>query len=340
MKTCRNCNTDILNKENVFCSKSCAATYNNKLRTQESRDKQRESVSRTLKFKFSLIPKVPKVKPKDIRDPNLIPLKKVAIRKYTGIFLKKDPNYITYDDVELFKECLIHELWVNKLTPQDINIKLEMNHSGFDMFIRKCLDLKVPTHKERGTWAKEKYNEHRTEREIYYSKCKFNFDPYAYPQLPGFELLKDHSFYHPVTNKNGLTRDHMISRNYGWENKIDPSLLAHPANCALMFMSENASKNNRISLTLEELKERIVYWEIYCKPVDKHKYQDSVKITRSEEYRKKISKTGKQLRNYTNGTKNIRIRKDLPIPNGYTPGMVRKKKMVRMVVLETTGPSF
>ena len=53
----------------------------------------------------------------------------------------------------------------------------------------------------------------------------------------------------------------MISIKYGFENKIDPMIISHPANCNLILQKENSRKNKKISLSLPELLIKINQWE-------------------------------------------------------------------------------
>ena len=53
----------------------------------------------------------------------------------------------------------------------------------------------------------------------------------------------------------------MYSVKDGFLNKVDPKILAHPANCRLIRQGENASKKNKSCITLEELLERIKNWD-------------------------------------------------------------------------------
>jgi len=52
----------------------------------------------------------------------------------------------------------------------------------------------------------------------------------------------------------------MISVKEGYKLKIDTNLLSHPANCKLMVHTDNNSKNDKSSISLEELKNRIEYF--------------------------------------------------------------------------------
>ena len=96
--------------------------------------------------------------------------------------------------------------------------------------------------------------------------CKFNFGISSYPGwfTNASSLISEHGWYSTPgsrkgkKNLNGISRDHMISISFGFKNNIDPSIIAHPANCKLMNHSENSSKKTDCSLTFEELLKRIV----------------------------------------------------------------------------------
>lgn len=57
MKLCKNCNKDLgIKKQNIFCSRSCAATFNNKQRlprTAESKRKTALAVCKTLNIEYT-----------------------------------------------------------------------------------------------------------------------------------------------------------------------------------------------------------------------------------------------------------------------------------------------
>jgi hypothetical protein len=98
----------------------------------------------------------------------------------------------------------------------------------------------------------------------YRRKCKFNFNPYKYPNEFDMKLLKDRGFYSPSNKKNnlgGVSKDHMVSVRWGFDNTTDPKIISHPANCQLMIHNENISKHKKCDLTLEELLVRISRWE-------------------------------------------------------------------------------
>ena len=94
----------------------------------------------------------------------------------------------------------------------------------------------------------------------YWKDCKFTFDPYKQPKIIGFELLGKIPWYDSLSCKDGLCRDHMISIHDGWNRKIDPTLISHPANCHIMKSIDNFTKNKQSSITLDDLLIRIENW--------------------------------------------------------------------------------
>lgn len=62
-------------------------------------------------------------------------------------------------------------------------------------------------------------------------------------------------------NLNGVSRDHIISVKYGFENNIDPKIISHPANCQLLRHNDNVSKGKNNHITLQELLLKIEEWD-------------------------------------------------------------------------------
>lgn len=100
----------------------------------------------------------------------------------------------------------------------------------------------------------------KTEKELYYEKCKFKFDIYSFPDEFDIQLLEAHGWYSAKNrgdNFYGCSRDHMISISYGFKHKIDPKIISHPANCRIIQNIDNQRKRHKCSVTLEELISRI-----------------------------------------------------------------------------------
>lgn len=98
----------------------------------------------------------------------------------------------------------------------------------------------------------------------YRNKCKFNFSLNDFPEEFDFSLIEIYGWYKASNrgdNLSGVSRDHMVSVKYGFENDIDPNIMSHPANCCLMCHNDNFKKKDKCSLTLEQLKDRINEWD-------------------------------------------------------------------------------
>ena len=95
----------------------------------------------------------------------------------------------------------------------------------------------------------------------YRESCKFTFNIKQYPNEFNLTLISKFGMFNPVTNQQGVSKDHMLSVSYGKLNKIDPKIISHPANCKLMTQAENKAKQHYSSITLEELLERIIMWD-------------------------------------------------------------------------------
>lgn len=101
---------------------------------------------------------------------------------------------------------------------------------------------------------------HRTPFENYRLAASFEFNVFDYPSIFDLELLTKVGWYKPGANSNGMSRDHMVSIRYGFDNNIDPAIIKHPANCALILSRINRQKYSKCSITLEQLLDRIDNW--------------------------------------------------------------------------------
>ena len=66
--------------------------------------------------------------------------------------------------------------------------------------------------------------------------------------------------YHKVKNKGGVVRDHRISIDYGFKNKISPDIIKHPANCRFVPVYANSGKSTKCEISLQQLVEEISIW--------------------------------------------------------------------------------
>jgi len=297
-KICLNCNNgfSVHNRDQLtkkFCNQSCAASYNNKKRTKESRLKQQRSLTQTMLSRKISTSTLAKSKPlktnpttKSSSNPNLYPKTKWAIIKYTSLYLGKPKDLIEYDDVELFQDYINHEIYTNDLSPTQIATKLGIIHSNFGMFITKCLGIKL---KDLSSAIQNTVNQAgktiTDPKRIYYKECEFRFTRAEMKKIPGFELFVKHGCYHSTKNPNGIVRDHIVSRADGWQNGYNPEHIRHPANCRFITNFENIKKNSSSSMTYQELLERIGAWEKDIVPTLQAK---SIPVPKTPEHIEKI----------------------------------------------------
>jgi hypothetical protein len=112
--------------------------------------------------------------------------------------------------------------------------------------------------------VREMRRAHLPEYEKYKRECRFQFGIKNYPQEFDFSLIEKYGWYKPKNHGNnlgGVSRDHIMSVKWGFENKIDPKYIRHPANCQLLIHSDNISKGKKQSITLDILLERIRVWD-------------------------------------------------------------------------------
>lgn len=99
----------------------------------------------------------------------------------------------------------------------------------------------------------------KSPRDKYVDKCKFNFALTDYPEWFDLNLIKMYGMYSTpgsrsgVRNLNGVSRDHLLSINDGWNQNVPPEMLSHPANCCLVRHRDNQSKNSKSVITYNEL---------------------------------------------------------------------------------------
>lgn len=94
----------------------------------------------------------------------------------------------------------------------------------------------------------------------YRRQCEFKFNLKDYPEEFDFELLSEHGMFHPKKNPKGVSRDHMLSVQYGKSNRIPSHIISHPANCRLILQGDNTRKQSDCCLSYDELLDRIKIW--------------------------------------------------------------------------------
>ena len=280
-----------------FCCAKCARSFSSRYaNTEEKRKQKSETEKQTNKIKreklykenIDVINKIlelsGKYNPCDIQSIVNVPYQQIKrILKEHNIdcshyvracdkstinicknILKKDTS-ITYEDLEKVKEIISKHIFEDNIPPQDIAVMYNHNGKpeGFSGFLRNCLHMKIKNLSEAVVSYNERigYYDNLTEREKYYKECTFTFNPYIYEHILGYDLLKKYSWYNTKDKIDGLARDHRISRDFGFNNNVNPKLISHPANCEIMLQSDNSTKKEKCSITLEELKEQVKEWD-------------------------------------------------------------------------------
>lgn len=98
---------------------------------------------------------------------------------------------------------------------------------------------------------------------LYRYYTKFNFSLNDYPNKFDFSLIEKYGWYKAKNrgdNLNGISRDHIVSVRYGFDNNIPTWIIKHPANCQLKPHKENTSKGMNCDLTIDNLLEKIKNW--------------------------------------------------------------------------------
>jgi hypothetical protein len=104
----------------------------------------------------------------------------------------------------------------------------------------------------------------RTAWQNYRADCQFRFSLKDYPNEFNFSLLEEYGWYKAANrgnNLSGVSRDHMVSCRYGFDNNLPVEHIQHPANCCLLVHKENVSKNKSNSISYEELLHKIKEWD-------------------------------------------------------------------------------
>jgi len=243
---------------------------------------------------------------------------KHALIKICKKILNTD-DVITESHVNLLKNKLNEHL-NSGMSPTDIKNLYDIEYTDFGMFLKKCVGISLFTHKNAVDNYYRKIGKSLTdEKRIYRKACAFIFDPYSIPTIPGYEDLLEHGMFHPVNNPAGMCRDHIISVEFGWRNKIDPSIISHPCNCQFLTNQDNITKNDKSGLLLDDLLIRI-------STIDMTPICNQLKsLPKTIEHKLKISKTNAQYTTITNGYINRRVLKSDTIPENFRIGVTRKK---------------
>jgi len=252
--------------------------------------------------------------------------------KYRALIKLLGKDTPTYHDLQQFRDMVHDMIHITGYSPSQIQKLFGIEYSDFGMFIKRCLGIKLKHIRDANIASAVRMGRKTSsEKQRYMKSCNFLFDPYSYPNVPGYELLLGYGVYHHKHNPTGVCRDHMVSKEYGWRNNIPSDVISSVYNCEFLLHRDNVKKSTACSITTNMLYERI----------SRASFDPIVKtvclLPKTAEHKAKISKTLSNYMCVTDGTRNIKILKTGPIPQGFRRGMTRKSKMVGVVGLEPTG---
>lgn len=149
--------------------------------------------------------------------------------------------------------------------PHTEETKLKIGNSSRDRMMSE--DTKAKFRKimeEKGYWVKLI---DKPIVEIY--KSLSNWNKRIFDLIDDFEqltLIKNFGVYNCKTNKEGVVRDHMFSRQDGFEMGVFPEILRHPANCQILTHRNNCAKRitryrDRSDITLDNLFDKIINYK-------------------------------------------------------------------------------
>lgn len=192
---------------------------------------------------------------------NPIPANKYGVIKVVKCITSS--NHPTYNDLN-YTISLFESLIQDGLSAEEINIKLNLGYKkgSFAAVLRNCFGIKLKSNREAVRNYYRKTGRSITdEKKRYFKDASFKFKTIDY-RTPGFELLETYKFLpgHLQGKEPHLNRDHMVSVKYGWDNKIDPNIISHPANCHLILARDNQRKGSNCSISLDSLLNRISIW--------------------------------------------------------------------------------
>ena len=194
-------------------------------------------------------------------NPKFVSTSKVKVISFCKLVLQKETS-ITIDDYNTVREILINHLYKDNMSPSDIKDLYKIEHTGFGNFLKLCFGIKLRSLSEatKNYYTNIGTYDNKDEKELYYLNCSFRFGLDDLKRVEGFDLIQKYGMYSVPDNLDGVARDHMVSRYYGWTHNIPPEVIRHPANCRIIKQRENSSKGKDCSITVEELYERIKNW--------------------------------------------------------------------------------
>lgn len=178
-------------------------------------------------------------------------------RKANGWVMSKESREKTRFSISAYRKANPH-------LPQVITPFVKYCEHCHSEFITKCKSRRFCSTFCAKTWASKKARSIWPELKKYRAECSFKFNLKDFPEEFNFSIIEEFGWYSAKNRGNnlrGVSRDHMISVRWGFDNNIDSNIISHPANCNLIQHNENSSKGPSCSITLDDLLNKIVLWE-------------------------------------------------------------------------------
>ena len=269
-KKCRFCSSQLSyeKRKNLFCNSSCSASYNNKFISKKSKLKRKNTYKNKANIKYTHTT--------------------LSISKITGKLYNSKYHSGTWHDNNRYKSALrlsqmfnfklgtptteaniiesiekiTHMYHIERISPFAIQ-KLFNNtdKSNFTTWF-SLIGIEKQEYIEKTHWKGKPRikNECGIFWSTYRRKSTFSFSDDQIRRINGYDLFIKNGIYNHRDNPNGVVKDHMVSKKFGFDNNIDPQIIGHPANCEFLTNSDNCRKNYYCSITLEELMRRIELW--------------------------------------------------------------------------------
>lgn len=124
------------------------------------------------------------------KSSDLYPKRRVTTREFAGVYLNKDPELITYADIEIVKNYLNTCINIENLSPKQIADKHNFVVGDLGWIIKTHFDIKLKDHKtaQKNT-AIQKGVALTDAKYLYYKECEFNLSKQEMTQIPGFDHL-------------------------------------------------------------------------------------------------------------------------------------------------------
>lgn len=239
-----------------------------------------------------------------ILDRKYVPLSQTKIVSACRYALAKpiELGSITYDDLkcvsDICSELLYRYNWSSERICTDfLGVYLPFRGSFSPTTLLKKMGVKTKNISEsvHSFYLRHKIHKNKQPKEQYKSECLFHFEGNIYNLLFEFSemSINKQKINEVHSDSNMISRDHMVSQDYGYKYDIDTYLISHPANCMLMPLSENITKRANCSLTLNELIERVEFFN------ETILYQDEVNIY-NPNYKLNPKLSYEELKHYLN----------------------------------------